>query len=139
MSKATRAVLDLNYQIQEFHYDDFTLTATRGADRAFTVSSLALTTPLLRFTGTGSLGGDASLQLRSRPLALELKIGAKAHLAGFLTTAGLLGTDTDEQGFTFLPQSVHFGGTLEKFDNTAWHDLLVKAATPPSAEKKSTR
>ena len=139
MGKATRAVLDLNYQIQEFHYDDLSLTATRGPDRGIELSAITLTTPLLRLSGAGKVAFAPDLPLRAQPLALDLKFGAKAHIAQFLTTAGLLSNEKDDQGYAFIPQPIHFGGTLEKVDNTPWRDLLVKAATPPSAESKKSR
>jgi hypothetical protein len=139
LSKATSAVLDLNEQIQEIRYDDLTLIATRGPDRVITISSFALNAPFEQLTGSGQIGYLAELPLRSRPLTLDLTIGAKAHIAGFLTTAGLLSTEKNAQGYTLLAQPVRFAGSLEKLDNTAWHNLLVKAATPPSAEKKSAR
>lgn len=137
LSKETSAVLDLNEQIQDIRYDDLTLTATRGADHVITVSSFVLTAPFEQLTGSGQIGYVPDLPLRARPFTLDLTIGAKAHIASLLTTAGLLSPEKNALGYALVAQPVRFSGTLEKLDNSAWHDLLVKAATSSVERKKS--
>lgn len=137
ISKEAEAVLDFTYEIPEIRYDEMTVTAIRGADGAVRLDQIAITAANERLTGSGQIGGGKGLPLRAQPLSLELQLGARGAIAGFLSTAGLLAGDKDAQGFTMLRQSIHFGGTLEHINESQWHDLLVKAATqPPKHAKK---
>ncbi|MCX6954429.1 MAG: hypothetical protein NTV51_19935 [Verrucomicrobia bacterium] len=138
LSKPTEAVLDFAYQTPEIRYDEFTLTAIRGADQAIELRDIVVGTPNVRLTGTGRIGGEAGRPWRAQPLQLKLQLGAQGRIAQLLTTAGLLSTDKDEHGYTQLRQPIQFGGTLEQIDRSEWNDLLVKAATPaPDQRKKS--
>lgn len=137
LSKATQAVLDFSYQTPEIRYDDLTITAIREAGRAIRLTEIALNATHAQLTGSGEIGYVKDQPLRAQPLSLELKFGAKGRIAQLLETAGLLSTDKSEQGYTLLRQPVHFGGTLEQIDNSAWRDLLLKAATAtPERAKK---
>ena len=137
LSKAAEAVLDFTYQVPEIRYDELTVTAIRGVDRTIRLAEIAMSAPNERLTGSGQITYVAGLPLRARPLSLDLKFGARGAIAGFLSTAGLLSSDKDDQGYTMLHQPIHFGGTLEHIDESQWRDLLVKAATQtPDRGKK---
>lgn len=137
LSKATEAVLDFGYQTPEIRYEDFALTAVRTAGGPLSLSEISINATNVHLSGTGEIGSVPDRPIRAQPLSLDLKIGFKGRSAQLLTTAGLLSAEKNEHGYTLLPQLIHIGGTLEKIDNSAWRDLLVKAATPtPRAEKK---
>lgn len=136
LSKATQAVLDFSYQTPEIRYDDLTIVATREAGRAIRLTDIVLNATHEQLTGSGEIGYTKDQPLRAQPLALDLKFGAKGRIAQLLETAGLLSADKSEQGYTLLRQPIHFGGTLEQVDNSAWRDLLVKAATATPAQGK---
>ena len=68
---------------------------------------------------------------------MDLKLGVRGVIAGYFSTAGLLSSDKDAEGYALLRQPIHFGGTLEQLDETQWREMLVKAATPtPEHGKK---
>lgn len=137
LSKATEAILDFGYQSPEIRYDNFALTAVRTAGGPLRLTEISLHATNEHLSGTGEIGAVPGRPLRAQPLSLDLKMGFKGRSAQLLTTAGLLSSEKNEQGYTLLPQPVHLGGTLEHIDNSAWRDLLVKAATPtPSVDKK---
>ena len=137
LSKAAQAVLDFSYQTPEIRYDHCTLTATRTADGPLRLSDLAITATNEHLTGTGEIGSVPGRPLRAQPLSLDLTLGFKGRSAQLLTTAGLLSAEKDEQGYTVLRQPIHLGGSLEQIDNSAWRDLLLKAAADtPDRPKK---
>ena len=83
------------------------------------------------------IGSVPGRPLRAQPLSLDLSLGFKGRSAQLLTTAGLLSAEKNEQGYTVLRQPLHFGGSLEQIDNSAWRDLLLKAAADtPDRPKK---
>ena len=137
LSKATEAVLNFTYQTPEIRYDQLTLTAIRGSDHTIRLAEIAMSAPNERLTGSGQITYAKGLPLRAQPIALELRFGARGRTAALLSTAGVLSSDKDEQGYMLLPQAIHFGGTLEQIDNSQWRDVLVRAATPkPDRGKK---
>ncbi|MGD1030829.1 MAG: hypothetical protein ABSA05_06765 [Opitutaceae bacterium] len=138
LNKTTEAVLDFTNQVSEIGYDQFTLSGTREADGSIQIAELAMTAPSERLTGSGRIAGAKGLSASARPLSLDLQFSARGKVAELLSTAGLLSAQKDKLGYAPLSQPVHFGGTLEHIDDAAWHDLLVKAATPkPGGSDKS--
>jgi hypothetical protein len=137
LGKNTEAVLNFSYQVAEIGYDQLTVTATRGLDRAIHLADLAINAPDERLSGSGEIGYAQGLLLRARPLTLELQLGVRGNLADLLSTAGLLSSAKDKLGYALLDQPILFGGTLEKIDDSQWRALLAKAATqkPPSPSK----
>jgi hypothetical protein len=137
LSQATQAVLDFSYQTPEIRYDHCTLTATRTADGPLRLTAIAITTPNEHLSGSGEIGHLPGRPLRAQPLSLDLILGFKGRSAQLLTTAGLLSTEKNEQGYAVLRQPIHLGGSLEKIDSSAWRDLLLKAAAAtPDRPKK---
>ena len=137
VSKAAEAVLNFTYQIAEIGYDQITVTAIRGADRTIRLSEITMNAPNERLTGSGEIGYVEGRSIRAQPLSVDVRFGASGKIAEFLSTAGLLSAEKDDQGFKMIHQPIHFGGTLEHIDESQWHDLLVKAATQtPDRGKK---
>ena len=137
LSKETEAVLNFSYLIPEFRYDQFKLTAVREPDRTIRLTEIEVNAPSTRLSGSGRVMFVKGLPLRAQSIALDVLMGVKGNLATLLTTAGLVASEKDDQGYLMLPQTLHFGGTLEQIDKSQWRDLLVKAATPkPDRAKK---
>ncbi|MSU50479.1 MAG: hypothetical protein EXS37_15570 [Opitutus sp.] len=128
LSKETEAVLNFSYLAPEIRYDQLTFTALREADGPIRLSEIAMSGPNARLIGSGQITSVKGLPLRAQPLSLELRFGARGNIAPLLSTAGLLSSEKDEQGYTMMPQTIPFGGTLEQIDNRPWRDVLVKAA-----------
>ena len=140
VSKTTDAVLNFTSVIAEIGYDRFTLTAIRGYDRTIRLVDIAMTAPEERLTGSGQVTYVPGVALRAQPFSAELKLGVRGDVAGLVAKAGLPTSPKDDQGYTMFSQSLHFGGTLEHIDVSAWRDLLVKALTatrPPDSGKSS--
>ncbi len=138
-SKAAEAILDFTPQVAEIRCDNITLTAVRGADRTIHLTQIAATAPNGRVTGSGEITAVPGRPFRAQPLSLDLQLGFRGPLAAPLATAGLLSADTGSDGYTNLRQPVHFGGTLEKVDESQWRELLVKAANAPAEHGKKGR
>ena len=136
VSKETDAVLNFTYQTAEIGYDEFTLTAVRGADRGIDLTTIAVSSPHVRLTGSGRINFGSGQPLRARPFSLELQLSASGQTAELLSTARLLSDGTEQPGFRMLHQSIHFGGTMEQIDGSQWRELLVKAAQPAPANGK---
>jgi hypothetical protein len=131
VNPATEAVLRLINDISEIGYDQLTLTAIRGPDGAIRLEDIAMTAGDERLTGSGQISFAKDLSLRARPLSVDLQFWGRNRISKRLAKIGLLSAQKDDAGYTLLNQPVHFGGTLEHIDNSQWHKLLVKAATPP--------
>ena len=137
LNKETDAVLNFASQMAEIGYEEFAVTAARGADRHLTLTEIALSAPRVRLTGRGQINFVPGQPLQARPFGMELQIAVSGKTAELASTARLLSDAKDQQGFRTLNQSIHFGGTLEKIEGSQWHDLLVKAALPaPPTGKK---
>jgi hypothetical protein len=137
VSPAIQTVIDIINDTSEIGFDEFTVTAVRGADRTIRLVDLAVTAGDERATGSGLIAYVQGLPFRAQPLTVDLQFAARGHIAKLLSAAGLLSAQKDGLGYTLLSQPIFFGGTLEHIDNRRWHDLLVKAATQrPAGGKK---
>ncbi len=139
VGKITDAVLNFTYATKEFRYDQFAITAVRSWDRAIRLTQLDLTAASEHLSGTGQIDFAPDRAVAARPLNLDLRLGLRGAPATFLTEAGLLPADEDAQGYRWLAQPLHFGGTLEQIDRTGWRDQLVRAALPAAPAAKSER
>lgn len=139
LNKNTEAVLNFTYGIAEFSYSELTLTAIREADGTIRLADLAMTAADEHLTGSGRITPVNGLSFRAQPLSLDLQLGARNAIAGFLSEAGLLSSQKDSLGYALLDQPIHLAGTLDHIDDTQWRDLLVRAATrkPDAGNKKS--
>ncbi|HEY5078415.1 MAG TPA: hypothetical protein VII43_01155 [Opitutaceae bacterium] len=138
VSKGADAVITFTYSAAEIGYDRLALTATLAADRTILLTGIEMTSPELRFKGSGTIGYAGGAPLSHRPLSVDLSFGARGDDGSLLATAGLLSPAVDEKGYTALQdQPVHFGGTVGQIDVGQWRDLLVRAATrkPETAKK----
>ncbi|HWA86270.1 MAG TPA: hypothetical protein VG710_08620 [Opitutus sp.] len=133
---ATEAVLDFDNDIAEIGYDHLAITAQREADGTIRLATIDLTAPDEHVTASGAIAPAGNAPLRSRPLSVDLIFGVRGAPAKSLARAGLLSAKKDELGYTLLEHPVHFGGTLERIDRSAWVDLLLAAARKPAGAKK---
>jgi hypothetical protein len=129
VSKTTDAVLNFTSVVSEIGYDRFTLTAIRGYDRTIRLVDIAMTAPEERLTGSGQITYIPGVALGAQPFSAELKLGVRGDITDLVAKAGLPTSPKDDQGYRVLSQPLHFGGTLEHIDASAWRELLVKAAT----------
>jgi hypothetical protein len=137
VSPVIQAAIDVINATSEIGFDQFTVTAVRGADHTIRLVDLAMIAGDERVTGSGQITYVQGLPLHARPLRVDLQFGARGQIAKLFSAAGLLSTRKDDLGYTLLSQPIVFGGTLEHIDNRQWHELLVKAATPrPAGAKK---
>jgi hypothetical protein len=137
LSKGTRAVLDFSYRIAEFGYDRIAITAVRGSDGTIRLEDIAISAQDEYLAGSGQIAYAKGMAIAARPLSVELQFGARGALADLLSGTGLLSSQKNPQGYTLFNQPIRFGGSLAHLDDSQWHDLLVKAATPkPDPEKK---
>jgi hypothetical protein len=138
VNKVADAVLNFTYVVSEIGYDQLTATALRRPDQTIRLFDIAMTAPEEHLTGSGEITYVKGLPLSARPLSLDLQFGARKAVRRLLSAGGLLSSQKDDLGYTLLKQAIHFGGTVEQIDASAWHDLLAKAAAspPPDARKK---
>jgi hypothetical protein len=130
LSKETEAVLDFSYRLDEIPYNQIKLTAVRQPNGPIRIEDIDIVTPDEHLTGSGQIAYTAGAALDERPLGLDLTLGARGASATHLGAAGLLTSEKDALGYTKLRGLIHLGGTLAQIDNTAWRDLLAKAAKP---------
>jgi hypothetical protein len=83
----------------------------------------------VRLSGAGKVGFTRGLPPRAQPLSVDLHLAAHGKIAELLAKSGLPMSPKDKLGFTTLEPPIHFGGSLERIDADAWHDLLADAAT----------
>jgi hypothetical protein len=132
-------VLDFADQLSEFNYDQFTITARRGYDRSLHLVKWEVIADNEHLVGTGAITYVEGLPLSQQPLSLDFHLGTRGGIADLMATAGLLSQQKDSLGYALLNQPIHFGGTLERIDASAWHDLLARAATQKPAGTKSAK
>lgn len=138
VSPTLQAVLDVINETSEIGFDECKLTALRGADQTIRLLDIVMVAGDERVTGSGQIGYVPGRALRAQPLHADLQFGARGRVAKLMEAAGLLSAQKDAGGYTLLSEPLVFGGTLENMDRSAWHRLLVKAATrQPDVPKKS--
>ncbi len=138
LSKPMEAVLNFSYAITEVGYDEFAVTAVRNPDGTYVLTSVSLTAPEVRVTGTGRVGGTMEQPMRTRPLELELRVGARGKLAELMAKTEMPAEPKDAAGYVMLVKPARFGGSLDRLDFSDWQHTLAKAAVQkPVAGKKS--
>jgi hypothetical protein len=137
VSPAIQTVIGIINDTSEIGFDEFTVTAVRGADRTIRLVDLAVTAGDEHATGSGLIAYVPGLPFRAQPLRVDMQFGARGQIAKLLSAAGLLSTQKDGLGYMLLSQPISLGGTLQHVDTRQWHDLLVKAAKQtPAVPKK---
>jgi hypothetical protein len=137
VSPAIQTVIGIINDTSEIGFDEFTVTAVRGADHTIRLVDLAVTAGDEHATGSGLIAYVPGLLFRAQPLRVDLQFGARGQIAKLLSAAGLLSAQKDGLGFMLLSQPISLGGTLQHVDTRQWHDLLVKAAKQtPAVPKK---
>lgn len=123
----TEAILDFTDDIDEVGFDRLTVVAAEQPDGSYVISRIDGATDELKVTGTGRIGGKSTDPLGKRPLALELRVALRGHLAALLAKGGVITPSKDKQAYVPIPHVVHLGGTVGQIDATQWHDLLAAA------------
>ena len=129
LSAKTNAVLNFSYDVAEIGFDQFSATALRDGDGAVEIRDISIHGSHAHLTGSGRIeAGPTTAGFAERPLSLTLTLAVDGISAQRLAAAGLLAPAKDPAGFAVLREPIHIGGTLHRIDNTAWRDLLAKAA-----------
>ncbi len=113
--------------LSEIHYDQMNVAAERGADLNIRFSEFTLIAPEERITGTGRITYEEGVPIRAQPLSIDLEVGVRGRLGGFLAIVGMLKDGQDELGYTQLYQPIHLGGTLQDIDQSQWRETLIQA------------
>lgn len=78
---------------------------------------------------------DATASPLTSFFEVELQLGLKGRLAGFLENSPLLVQARDAAGYAPFRDAVGFSGTLRALDAKEWHDRLAAAARAAAAAK----
>jgi hypothetical protein len=113
--------------LSEIHYDQMNIAAERGADLDIRVSEFTLIAPEERITGAARITYVEGVPIRAQPLSVDLDVGVRGRLGGFLAIVGMLKDGQDELGYTQLYQPIHLGGTLQNIDQSQWRETLIQA------------
>ena len=105
VSKTAEAVIQFTNNVSEVGFDSAKLVVRRGADRTIHISDLALAGPDERLTGSGSIAASPGLGLRDQALSLDLQLWVRGKMAELLSTAGLVSTSKDADGFEKVRKS----------------------------------
>jgi hypothetical protein len=125
--KIGEALVESATGLSDIHYDQMNLSAERGPDLNIRLSKFTLIAPEERITGTGMITYEEGVPIRAQPLSIDLDVGVRGRLGGFLGVVGMLKEGQDELGYTQLYQPVHLGGTLQKIDQSQWKETLIQA------------
>ena len=117
--KIGEALVESATGLSDIHYDQMNLSAERGPDLNIRLSKFTLIAPEERITGTGMITYEEGVPIRAQPLSIDLDVGVRGRLGGFLGVVGMLKEGQDEP--------VHLGGTLQKIDQSQWKETLIQA------------
>jgi hypothetical protein len=129
LSKNAEAVMSFTNEVAEIGCDSITVDAVRGGDGTIRLSAIEVKARDEHLTGTGTVSYESGTPLFREPLSVDLQLGVRGRAADLLSKAGLLSPSKDALGYALLSGPIHLGGTLERIDTGAWHQLLVEAAT----------
>lgn len=128
-SATTSAVGELTATFAELKFDSFKMQVERGADLGLKLTNIEFLSPLMRTTGSGSLGNRPGVAMQDQPMQILLQFGAKGGLEHLLQRANALGQEADPQGYRLMQKSFTVGGTPSKPDSSSlWTFLLKEAA-----------
>ncbi len=131
------AVLNVTNNLTEIAFDHASAEALRDADGTLHLEHMDLESAEEHLTGSGGITGSQARPLGSRPLSLDLQVGVMGDMLKLMAKAGLVSPQKDALGYTLLPGTFHFGGTLSTPDSQAWHDFLAEAANRKLPNPKS--
>ena len=129
VSKNAEAVMSFTNEVAEIGCDSITVDAVRGGDGTIRLVAIEVRAHDEHLIGTGTVSYESGTPLFREPLSVDLQFGARGRAAELLSKAGLLSPRKDALGYSLLSEPLHLGGTLERIDTGAWHQLLVEAAT----------
>ncbi|MBL9189348.1 MAG: hypothetical protein JNK23_17830 [Opitutaceae bacterium] len=130
-SAAAETSIDLAKALGELPFDLFSASVERGADLNFTLTALEFLSPTMHVTGSGTITRSPSAPeapLTDWPMNVEIQFGAKGGLATLLKVTRVLGTATDDKGYTLLRQPFPVTGTPAKPDSSALWKMIATAA-----------
>ena len=121
-------VTDVAQNLDEIPYDQLSLAVTRDEQHNLRLQDFSLISPEVRLGGTGEIRAVGATDLAKQPLDLQLRLGARGHLADLMNRASLLDGKKDDLGYAGFTVPVHVGGTMSNPDADELKAALVKAA-----------
>lgn len=132
-SESTLAASELASAFSELKFDQFKIRVERGADLSLKFSTIEFISPTLRLSGTGNIAAREGTELANQPMNIVLTMGGKGTMAQLLGKAGLLGGETDAQGYSMIKQKFTVGGTPTNADSNALWRLVTEAGLRAAA------
>lgn len=102
--------------IAEVRFDQLTLDAGGSTTLDTILRDFTITSPELRFVGSGGLKYQPNVPLWKQALTLKLNAAARGKAAEIMKKGNLLGTTKDGLGYVPLSLGVNIDGTAEKPD-----------------------
>ena len=122
--------ISLTNELSEIGYDTLKLNATISPTGLIRLDSINFISADVHIRGFGSIYSKNTAFVDA-PLDLNLTLLVKGKSAELLKKAKLDAVNSSDSGFTQLSQPITIKGSLNKLDQTYWHDLLGKAANVP--------
>ena len=122
--------ISLTNELSEIGYDTVKLNATISPTGLIRLDSINFISADVHIRGFGSINSK-NTAFMDAPLDLNLTLLVKGKSAELLKKAKLDAVNSLDSGFTQLSQPITIKGSLNKLDQTYWHDLLGKAANVP--------
>ncbi|MEI6282381.1 MAG: hypothetical protein WCP82_06645, partial [Alphaproteobacteria bacterium] len=126
VSKVIARISDV---LHEIHFDQLSVTLSRGATNDLVLDELTLIAPEVRLSGHGRVRHVEGKELAALPLSLQFQVAARGRLGDAMKSIGLVSAQPDSLGY--FPLSVdlpELGGTLGAPDTTAFYGRLTERA-----------
>jgi len=121
---------------KDIRFNEFVLKLNRGADRRIMIPQLRVAGDNLLIDASGFVAATQLSEALDQPLNLNLSLGSKGQLAGYLEQLKLLEPQKEaSEDYRMWTEGLNIGGTLADPDTGAILDLLVTAAKKNFAKK----
>ncbi|MDP3073148.1 MAG: hypothetical protein Q8N18_22835 [Opitutaceae bacterium] len=125
--------IELANAMNELAFDQFTARIERPDEAILKIVSMEFLSPVMRVRGSGPItrpAGAPDTPITDWPMAIAIEFGSKGNLAALFQTARVLGTATDDKGYTQLRDPLTIRGTPTKPDSSEfWKNVATAAVT----------
>lgn len=112
-------------QLSNMTYSEVNLLAERDEQLNFVLQDFSVLAPDLHLEGAGKIQYREGVPILKQPMEIRLRMGARGALEETLGSIGVLGEETDEQGYVPLRHDFVISGTLANPDTTSFYGMLV--------------
>ena len=130
-SKA-QAVAEFCKALSPIHYDQLSVSLSRGSDLNFILKDFSLISPDLRLLGTGQVTYDPTIPMAEWPLSLAFSLRARGRTVDLLKKANALEAKPDDLGYTACTIPFNVAGTVGQPDTGELQQSLTKLAVEKS-------